>query len=84
MDRPPMNPKEAIDQAASEHVRSDGDGTLVIGWTLLIATTNVDEDGDTISGITTLTDDDSMPWTTFLGILEAARIRASQQFGADK
>ncbi len=73
--------RERIDHAAADHVQSHEKGDLVIGWVTLIATTNVDEDGCTVSGISVISSDETQPWTTHLGIIEAARIRAHHHFG---
>lgn len=74
-------PRHLVDQAAAQHLQQIGNGDLMIGWVTLIATTNVNENGDTVSGISVISPSDSQPWTTYLGIIEAARVRAHQQFG---
>jgi hypothetical protein len=71
-----------IDAAVSDYYAEAEIPGLPAGWVLLINDIGVDTDCDT-SGVTIAYPHGTMPWTSALGIVEAARIRMHTSFGQD-
>jgi hypothetical protein len=74
--------EDAIDEAVLAHARAEHPGLVVTGW-IVIASTLSHDGTDTSSGVAMIYPGGSMPWTTALGLIEAARLRAHHDFNSE-
>jgi hypothetical protein len=69
-----MTGEAPIDEAIVDYVREQGSPKIVTGWIVVVASSEVDDDGER-SGIDLIFSGGNMPWIPALGMIEAARLK---------